>query len=281
MEANKTTDNRPTFVPYLRVSSKGQGMGLQGQMRIIRKAVEDMNGVMICEPFKDKITGAEDETERKGLDGAIKLCQLSGATLIVQDLDRLGRDLADLTRLCFKSGIKVRPLNMSEEAMENKAVFGMMAGFAQMEREKMSGRVQRATNELKSKHLPKMAQLHAEGKDEEGERYWLENKSPRSRVTYAAWIRKGFRLGTPRTFTKEESERAATVLKESADRGFRNKAAKDEIIKYLTSHPCREDRTLRKIADHLNSCHIKTPRGAEHGAKSVQLLCRRYGIEWK
>lgn len=274
-------ENQKMYVPYLRVSTRGQGLGLQGQMNVIEKYVATCGGSIICEPYVDKVSGQYDEQEREGLNQAINYCKVTGATLIVQALDRLSRDLSDSARICFKEGIKVYACDMTEESMSDAVVFGVFAGIAQREREKIAGRVQRGVSILKDKHLPTMAQLHAEGKDDEAEAYWLANKSPRSRVTYQDWIRKGFKLGTPREFTADEAQRASAVRTESAD-NLRNRTACDAIKKYLEN--ADNDRTLRAIADHLKAMKIMSPRGTAdnpkyYGYKSIDNLCKRYGIE--
>ncbi len=269
------------FVAYRRVSTDGQGLGLEGQLEVIRKHVEECGGVIIEDSFKDKVSGKYDEKHREGLNDAIEYCKVSGATLIVQALDRLSRKMSDCARICFDEGIKVVACDMTEESMSNKVVFGVYAGIAQQEREKIAGRVQRAVSLLKDIHLPIMAQFHAEGKDEEGEAYWMAKKSPRSKVTYQDWVRKGFKMGTPHAFTSEDSAKAAQAKKESAEDNVRNKAAVTAIKRYLEN--ADNDRTLRAIASYLESKKIMSPRGTDsnpkyYGYKSIDNLCKKYGI---
>lgn len=272
---------QPIFVAYTRVSTDGQGLGLQGQMRVINNRLKEYEGKLIAPAFEDKISGKEDESKRPGLNDAINLCKVTGATLIVQALDRLSRDLSDCSRICFKMGIKVVACDMSEEAMNNPAIFGFYAGIAQTEREKQAGRVRRAVAELKAKHLPTMAQLHAEGRDEEAEAYWKANKSPRSRVSYQDWVRKGFQLGTPHDFTAEEASRAIATRQERATGNVRNEAAVEAIRAYLADPA--NDRTLRAIEAHLKALNIQSPRGTQdepkyYGFKSIDNLCKKHGI---
>lgn len=273
---------QPIFVAYTRVSTEGQGLGLQGQMRVINNRIKEYDGKLIAPAFKDKISGKENEDNRPGLKDAIELCQVTGATLIVQALDRLSRDLYDCTRICFKMGIKVIACDLSDDIMSDSSLFGFFAGRAQSEREKQAGRVRRAVATMKETHLPTMAQLHAEGRDEEAEAYWKANKSPRSRVSYQDWVRKGFKLGTPHDFTESEIKSATEARAASAGLNEkRNNAAVKAIRAYLADPA--NDRTLRAIEAHLKALNIQSPKGTQdepkyYGFKSIDNLCKKHGI---
>lgn len=272
-------ENSVSYVAYLRVSSRGQGLGLDAQLTKIHQSVGSES---VIKTFSEKVSGCHECLPlRKELEAAIKFCRVSGSTLVVAKLDRLGRDLADISSICFHQGVKVIALDVPPAVMDNPMLFGVFAGMAQEERSKIRQRVSDAMYELKTNILPAMKTLHMGGNDAEAEAYWLAHKSPRSRVTYAQWVAKGFKLGTPRTFTEDDVKSANKTRKEIADAGERNMAARDAIIVYLAGAVDSKDRSLRKIADYLNGLRIKTPRGGQHGAKSVQLVCQRYGIEWK
>jgi len=128
-------------VAYYRVSTAKQGrsgLGLDAQ----RKAVADyLNGgdwELIGE-FTENESGKRDDNRPK-LQEALRLCRLTGATLIVAKLDRLSRNAAFLMTL-RDAGVSFVCADMPAA---NGLTIGVMALVAQEEREAISKRTKDA-----------------------------------------------------------------------------------------------------------------------------------------
>jgi len=130
-------------IGYVRVSTKEQDYDLQ------KDALIDY-GVLPEDVFHDKISGKT--KSRPGLDACNKFL-VSGDTLIVWRLDRLGRKMVMLKN--FIDDLLDRDIyfvsireNLDLTTPTGRAMFGMMCVFAEMEREVISERV---TAGIKSK----------------------------------------------------------------------------------------------------------------------------------
>lgn len=132
------------FVAYCRVSTAGQGIGLDAQLDIIRAWVKGAGGTII-ETVSEKESGKE-TINRQGLMGAIALCKQEGATLIVAKLDRLSRDVADIFAL-KRQGLDFEVCDIDAS---DTMILGIFATLAQKEREMISRRTREALAALKA-----------------------------------------------------------------------------------------------------------------------------------
>lgn len=123
---------------YGRVSTSQQSLSIQ------IKALKDA-GVEEHRIFTDKATGKN--TDRAGLD-SIRAKVEAADVIVIQKLDRLGRDTTDMIALIneFDSlGVKIRFIKngLSTEGSEGRLIITILAAVAQAERE----RIMERTNE--------------------------------------------------------------------------------------------------------------------------------------
>ena len=136
------------FVAYCRVSTTGQGIGLDAQERIINEWVCANNGI-ILDTIREKESG-KSTANRSGLAQAIDLCMTEGASLIVAKLDRLSRDVADVFSIKKRLGdsLTICDLNAADTML-----LGVFASLAQKERELISRRTKEALAEKKAQGI--------------------------------------------------------------------------------------------------------------------------------
>ena len=134
-----------TFVAYCRVSTEGQGIGLEAQQTIIADYVKNAGGV-ILDTISEKESGKE-TINRPGLQKAIATCKAQGATLIVAKLDRLSRDVADIFAIKKTRGLTFEVCDMDAQ---DTLTLGIFATLAQKERELISRRTREALAALKA-----------------------------------------------------------------------------------------------------------------------------------
>ncbi|ONF95990.1 recombinase family protein [Sphingomonas jeddahensis] len=128
-------------VSYYRVSTAKQGrsgLGLEAQQEAVRSYLNGGSWELL-EEFTEVESGKRD-TNRPKLQEALRLCKLTGATLIVAKLDRLSRDAAFLLTL-QNSGARFVAADMPDA---NNLTVGIMALVAQQEREAISARTKAA-----------------------------------------------------------------------------------------------------------------------------------------
>lgn len=179
------------------------------------------------------------ERERKDLSRAMAEARRHKATIVCMKHDRLSRDLSYASWLVFHSGISFKLLNLPNEAMTDQLLFGMFFGMAAQEAKLISERTKAALAEKKAQ---------------------------------------GIRLGRPDaaiSITPEMVAHSIEVRTRKADENPNNIAASNEIRRYLAEG---NKRNLSAIARHLNDNGLYTSRGVFHDAKSVKLLCQRYGL---
>lgn len=179
------------------------------------------------------------ERERKDLSRAMAEARRHKATIVCMKHDRLSRDLSYASWLVFHSGISFKLLNLPNEAMTDQLLFGVFFGMAAQEAKLISERTKAALAEKKAQ---------------------------------------GIRLGRPDAATSITPEMVAhsiEVRTRKADENPNNIAASNEIRRYLAEG---NKRNLSAIARHLNDNGLYTSRGVFHDAKSVKLLCQRYGL---
>lgn len=134
------------YIAYTRVSTKQQGIGLDAQMAIIGKWIDDNGGGTIIASMSEKESG-KDTIHRPVLQQAIDACKGAGATLIVAKLDRLSRDVADIFALKKIKGLNIVVCDMDAS---DTMMLGIFATLAQKERELISRRTREALQALKA-----------------------------------------------------------------------------------------------------------------------------------
>lgn len=117
---------------YARVSTSQQSLDMQ--IKVLRDA-----GVKPGRIFTDKTSGSH--TVRKGLD-LLRLKVEEGDVVLVQKLDRLGRDTADMIRLIKEFdtlGVSVRFIDdgISTDGETGKMVVTILSAVAQAERRRI------------------------------------------------------------------------------------------------------------------------------------------------
>jgi DNA invertase Pin-like site-specific DNA recombinase len=135
-------------VAYYRVSTGKQGrsgLGLDAQRSAVRTFLNGGSWELIAE-FTEVESGKRHEN-RPQLQEALRLCQLTGATLIVAKLDRLSRDAAFLLTL-QNAGARFVCADMPDA---NSLTVRIMALVAQQEREAISTRTKAALAAAKAR----------------------------------------------------------------------------------------------------------------------------------
>lgn len=188
MTKNTTTK----IIAYYRVSTKKQGLGLDAQRNLVQQYAEQA-GATVIEEFEEKESGKE--CDRPTLNLAMATARKHRATLVVAKADRLSRDLSYAAQVFFKSGINVIALNLPEEAMSDRLMFGVYFGLAEQEAKLISQRTKAALAALKAK---------------------------------------GVKLGRPDAeITPEMRQAAATARRQNADNHPANLAASAELRRFF------------------------------------------------
>ena len=135
-------------VAYYRVSTGKQGrsgLGLEAQQEAVRRHLNGGTWELVAE-FTEVESGKRHENRPK-LTEALRLCKLTGATLIVAKFDRLSRDAAFLITL-QNAGVKFQAADMPDAC---HLTVGIMALVAQQEREAISSRTKAALAAAKAR----------------------------------------------------------------------------------------------------------------------------------
>jgi DNA invertase Pin-like site-specific DNA recombinase len=137
------------FVAYFRVSTDQQGadgLGMSSQHAICT-AFAGARGAVIAEMFSDVESGAN--SERAGLEAAIKNCLSFGRVLLIAKLDRLSRDLHFITGL-LKRGVRFM---CADDPDASPLVTKFKGLIAEDERERIAARTKAALAVLKSRGI--------------------------------------------------------------------------------------------------------------------------------
>lgn len=140
----KSKKTAKKYVAYYRVSTKRQGeseLGLDAQREMVKRYI-DGNGEIIQE-FVEVESGKKNK--RQELLDATALCKVTGATLIVAKMDRLGRNASYL----HKIRDDVKDLAIVDMPSIGILEFGFRATFAEYEGEQISKRTKDALAEKK------------------------------------------------------------------------------------------------------------------------------------
>jgi DNA invertase Pin-like site-specific DNA recombinase len=137
------------FVAYYRVSTQKQGqsgLGLEAQQESVRSHLDGGDWDLV-----DELTEIESgkDNDRPKLQAALKLCRLTGATLIVAKLDRLSRNAAFLVNL-MESKAKFLCV---DNPNANELTIHILAAVAQDERKRISERTKAALGAAKARGI--------------------------------------------------------------------------------------------------------------------------------
>ena len=146
----KTINLEKQFVLYYRVSTERQD--LDTQKRILRNHLQEE---WIDREYEEIVSGKTMRTNPQ-LNEAVEYCKKTGKTLAAAKHDRIGRDLAHAAKIAGELNYNMFLPNIVSVGQKiNPAIFGMMMGMAQLEREWISERTKEglATAIAKGKKL--------------------------------------------------------------------------------------------------------------------------------
>ncbi|MFM9400956.1 recombinase family protein [Myroides odoratimimus] len=136
------------YISYIRISTTKQdisGLGAEAQRKAISNFIKQ-DDILVAE-YKEAESGKNDL--RPELQKAIEHCKEIGATLLIQKLDRLSRNVAFI----FMLRDTQVPFTCIEFPEANNLTIGILAVLAQEERERISQRTKVALEVLKSKGI--------------------------------------------------------------------------------------------------------------------------------
>ena len=139
----------PRFIAYYRVSTRAQaasGLGLEAQ-RTACEALATQRGGSIVETFTEAESGKYND--RPELRKALRLCTLTGSTLLIAKLDRLSRNAAFLLTL-RDSGARFIAADMPDAC---ELTVGILALVAEQERVAISNRTKAALQAAKARGM--------------------------------------------------------------------------------------------------------------------------------
>ena len=149
------------FVVLLRVSTKKQGadgLGVAAQRRDIQLFLKQQEEPEVVAELLEVESGAAD---RPVLDQALSLCRKHKATLLVQKVDRLTRDLELLARILKDKEVAVKVAQLPNADNFQLHLFGCLAA---QEREFISTRTKAALQAAKAAGVqlgnPKLAEIN-------------------------------------------------------------------------------------------------------------------------
>jgi DNA invertase Pin-like site-specific DNA recombinase len=141
------------FVGYVRVSTKEQGesrLGIEAQTVIIAMFLQP--GDLLIQPVFEEIQSGK-KANRKVLDAAIARCRMTGSTLLVSKLDRLGRNVGLISAI-LDSGLPVCFADMPHTRHDTAAgrfILMSLANVAEYEAKVISERTKAALGALKAR----------------------------------------------------------------------------------------------------------------------------------
>lgn len=150
------------FVVLIRVSTKKQGadgLGVAAQRRDINLFLQHQSNAEVLAELTEVESGAA--SERPVLEEALALCRKHKATLLVQKVDRLSRDLEVLARILKDKQVAVKVAQLPNADNFQLHLFGCLAA---QEKEFVSARTKAALAAAKERGVvlgnPKLAELN-------------------------------------------------------------------------------------------------------------------------
>ena len=239
------------FVGYTRVSTHEQGdsrLGLEAQAAFIAAFLQP--GDLLIQPVFEEIQSGK-KASRKVLDSAITRCRVTGSTLIVSKLDRLGRNVGLISAI-LDSGLTVCFADMPHTRQDTAAgrfILMSLANVAEYEARVISERTKAALGALKARGV------HSDGRPVRlgGDRGYRPTSVP------TAFANGPAASSAARSMT---AMRAAFALR-----------AKIEAIRATEG----ADMSLHGLARALTEQGIATPRGGAWTATAVRRVLARAG----
>lgn len=139
--AHTTAGSQRLYVVYYRVSTGQQGrfgFSIEAQRTAVQDYLASNPGVLLAE-FSETMSGRRDQ--RPALHGALSLCRISHATLIIARLDRLSRNLGMIARL-MESGLEFVAVDFP---YANRFTIHILAAVAEYESRLNSERMKEAS----------------------------------------------------------------------------------------------------------------------------------------
>jgi DNA invertase Pin-like site-specific DNA recombinase len=156
------------YVVLLRVSTQKQsstGNGIEAQRRDINLFLQHQLNPQVVTELVEVESGAE--TNRPVLEESLRLCRHHKATLLVQKVDRLSRDLERLAQIVKMKDVPVRVACLPNADNFQIHLFGCLAA---QEREFCSQRTRSAMASAKARGVkfgnPKLAELNRSRKNQ-------------------------------------------------------------------------------------------------------------------
>lgn len=231
-------------VCYFRVSTERQGksgLGLDAQREYIRHAAEQ-GGWEVLAGFEDHESGTVPPMQRTQCKAALALCRERGATLVVAKLDRLSRDVADIAAL-----MKVVDFKVATMPTADKFQLHIYAALAEQEREFIAQRTKAALASLKARA-------------EAGDAVAVAKVQRREAGRIAA----------------HAAGNAASVQAIQA----RADSWAEGMVSHVKAAMFDKVKTLRGMADWLNTKGHRTARGGEFSPMQAKRLIERLGIDF-
>lgn len=237
------------FIALYRVSTQKQGasgLSLADQREVVQNHIHSKSHHMaeLVGEYEEKISTRK--KKRPVLEAALRACEENKwvdfqgkehkAVLIVAKLDRLGRDVEFLFSLRNR-GVNFHACDLPAldggDIGTNTLMLGLMASFAEYERERIGKRTAAALAQKKKRFQEQMIK---EGKHE-----------------ITDWRKPYFKKGDG------NAEKGGEAMRQAALDNDRNKQAR-----YVAFEEKKKGRTLREIADELNSRGFRTAREKLH-----------------
>lgn len=227
-------------VTYARVSTAKQGksgLGKEEQLRIV-EAYAAKENLEIIGQFEDDESGKNNK--RKGLDNAIKLCQATGATLVIAKLDRLSRRASFVFSLSETASSEQNgfEIEFCDNPKMDKTMLGMLAIFAEYEYDKIS------------------------------ERQLAAYRSKRARIATGVKIK----LGNAAALTDENRQKAIEAKRKNRAENENLINAKISIQKEISS--AKGTLTANDLVKELNRQKIQTIRGFDYELNNIRPIIK-------
>lgn len=163
------------FVVYKRLSKQkqeGNQYGFDSQQVDMENFLKTQNEPQVIAEFGEFFTGKGDWQKRSELVKAVNLCKLTGASLLVSKVDRLGRNVASVARLLEIVDVKIATMPSA-----TNMVVQILSSVAEEEARAISLRIKSALAVAKSKGILLGAAAHKESnKSREEKRQYKEAK---------------------------------------------------------------------------------------------------------
>lgn len=143
------------YISYIRVSTEQQGrsgLGLKAQNQAVEAYVLAQAGELVA-VFREVMSGAK---VRPGLTAAVAEAKAQGAVIVFAKLDRLARDVV-MIKMLIKSGVDLVFLDVpgaDTTTASGRLMVGMMAEFAEFERDRIGERIRDAIAQLPPERHP-------------------------------------------------------------------------------------------------------------------------------